>query len=635
MALTPDQLAAMKALRKPDYPFPASPAAEADMVMKGGITSGVVYPLAVCHLATKYRFRNLGGTSAGGIAAAFAAAAESNRAGGGFNVLAGLPARLGNDLGKLFVPSKGTRPLFAVLLAGIDREKSGWFKRFAIARAVLRAGWVWFAAVFGASLLLGVWGLLLAAGAPHSGDDWLDVARGLPPVVLLAFLLGAIAAVASLAPLALKTLPRNGYGLCRGSRGADWPAAAPPPESPPEPFADWMHERLNATVGLARGDVLTMKNLWGEAATEEYARLVDEEGVSPAAALRRIEPDVRLEMMTTNVTHCRPARLPFADRTYRFCPVEIRDYLPTPVYEHLVAQGVAQDAEPRECPDHKEQLLPLPPPPELPVVLAVRMTLSFPGLISAVPLFATDFGAAAETPVRCWFSDGGVSSNFPIHFFDSLWPRRPTFGISLGPYHPEHLDSDVYLPASNAPRLPRVRDTRTLPGFVAALMDTLQNWSDEGQGMLPGYRDRIVEVHHRETEGGMNLTMPPDVIESLTRRGYEAGLALDGFDFKRHRWIRYLTAMSRLDDAVRGLADRYDGAVSGLTPPYRAFVRGATGLGYQRSGTWRQKAVARTDALLRFAGWAGSPPGTPPPTDPDFTADAPAPTPDLRITPHF
>ena len=39
------------------------------MVMKGGISSGVVYPLTVCKLATKYRLKNIGGTSAGAIAA--------------------------------------------------------------------------------------------------------------------------------------------------------------------------------------------------------------------------------------------------------------------------------------------------------------------------------------------------------------------------------------------------------------------------------------------------------------------------------------------------------------------------------------------------------------------------------------
>ena len=45
----------------------------------GGTTSGVVYPLAVCDLATDFRFRNVGGASAGAIAAALTAAAELGR----------------------------------------------------------------------------------------------------------------------------------------------------------------------------------------------------------------------------------------------------------------------------------------------------------------------------------------------------------------------------------------------------------------------------------------------------------------------------------------------------------------------------------------------------------------------------
>jgi predicted acylesterase/phospholipase RssA len=40
-----------------------------DLVMKGGITSGVVYPPAIFALAGQYRFKNIGGTSAGAIAA--------------------------------------------------------------------------------------------------------------------------------------------------------------------------------------------------------------------------------------------------------------------------------------------------------------------------------------------------------------------------------------------------------------------------------------------------------------------------------------------------------------------------------------------------------------------------------------
>lgn len=50
-----------------------------DLTMEGGTTSGVVYPLAVCELASSFRFRNVGGASAGAIAAALTAAAELGR----------------------------------------------------------------------------------------------------------------------------------------------------------------------------------------------------------------------------------------------------------------------------------------------------------------------------------------------------------------------------------------------------------------------------------------------------------------------------------------------------------------------------------------------------------------------------
>ncbi|MGB6519619.1 MAG: patatin-like phospholipase family protein, partial [Candidatus Cybelea sp.] len=46
---------------------------ECDVVMKGGIASGVVYPGAVYELSKTYRFRNIGGTSAGAIAATLTA----------------------------------------------------------------------------------------------------------------------------------------------------------------------------------------------------------------------------------------------------------------------------------------------------------------------------------------------------------------------------------------------------------------------------------------------------------------------------------------------------------------------------------------------------------------------------------
>src|SRR5207302_3380335 len=87
----------LEALKQADY---SRPKLLCDIVMKGGITSGVTYPWAVCELAQRYRLRNVGGTSAGAIAAATAAAAEVGRANApgsadaGFPRLAGLPTRL-------------------------------------------------------------------------------------------------------------------------------------------------------------------------------------------------------------------------------------------------------------------------------------------------------------------------------------------------------------------------------------------------------------------------------------------------------------------------------------------------------------------------------------------------------------
>ena len=57
------------------------PSKYCDLVMKGGITSGIVYPNAVLALAKEFRIKNIGGTSAGAIAAAVSAAAQDSGSG--------------------------------------------------------------------------------------------------------------------------------------------------------------------------------------------------------------------------------------------------------------------------------------------------------------------------------------------------------------------------------------------------------------------------------------------------------------------------------------------------------------------------------------------------------------------------
>src|SRR5436190_492892 len=49
---------------------------ECNLIMKGGATSGLIYPRLIARLSRIYRLKSIGGTSAGAIAAAAAAAAQ-------------------------------------------------------------------------------------------------------------------------------------------------------------------------------------------------------------------------------------------------------------------------------------------------------------------------------------------------------------------------------------------------------------------------------------------------------------------------------------------------------------------------------------------------------------------------------
>src|SRR4051812_29354096 len=100
--------------------------------MKGGISSGVVYPGAVLSLSRRYRFRSIGGTSAGGIAAALTAAAEHARDRGGFEKLATLPDALAGTTAdgrpfmlQLLQPDPPTRPLFGAMIGGLEHGAGG------------------------------------------------------------------------------------------------------------------------------------------------------------------------------------------------------------------------------------------------------------------------------------------------------------------------------------------------------------------------------------------------------------------------------------------------------------------------------------------------------------------------------
>ena len=238
-------------------------------------------------------------------------------------------------------------------------------------------------------------------------------------------------------------LIKNSYGLCKGGNleGDDGPPG----------ISQWLHDGIQASAGLGDNDPpLTFRDLWTAPAYPGAERSTCGRDDPPS------QRSINLQMLTTNVTHGRPYRLPMVDNTSRlfFRPKELEDYFPPCVLHALVESSqryAPRDAlgnpgrDPSPAEETTKGLLEL-PAEDLPVVVAARLSLSFPLLFSAVPLWAIDYEAprGARTMRRCMFTDGGASSNFPIHLFDAAVPRWPTFGLWLdkrGPYR--HDDSEA------------------------------------------------------------------------------------------------------------------------------------------------------------------------------------------------
>ena len=191
---------------------------ECDLIMKGGLTSGVVYPLTICKLATKYRFRSIGGTSAGAIAAVMAAAAEFRRQTPGQSPGRRFPGT--REAASRHLEEVG-RALSAA--AGNPRDVRGRARRDrgqghgAIAWEVFRQQLGWF--LGGVLLVLGVVlpGLVITTGFPIDGPGWLRIAVGLVLPLLLAVAVGLAAAALGFLRSALRILPRTDFGLTDGA----------------------------------------------------------------------------------------------------------------------------------------------------------------------------------------------------------------------------------------------------------------------------------------------------------------------------------------------------------------------------------------------------------------------------------
>jgi hypothetical protein len=320
---------AVAPLELPDEPPPDR---FCDLILTGGVADGVVYPWAIMEIAREYRFRSIGGTSVGAMAAALTAAAEYRRRHGsvlGFNeVVRKLPGELAKvdeksgdtSLFRLFQPPKKLQRLFTFLVwvfgsegqsiksdtgAAALRERPrmtglqktgrflGWlyhtfrrlfwqYKCFTIPWALAGFFIVFFPTYF-----------LVCFIRPDAYAWSSGVGFGFGSAALL--FLALVLPIARAAWDVYYELPRNSFGLCKGGHGAGFPKDQ-------KSLVEWLYEGVQGAAGKPLDEPLTFEDLWdapgGPQATE---------GPLP----RREKPrSIDLRVVSTNVSHGRPYQFP-------------------------------------------------------------------------------------------------------------------------------------------------------------------------------------------------------------------------------------------------------------------------------------------------------------------------------------
>jgi hypothetical protein len=279
-----------------DQPQADARTEECDLVMKGGITSGVVYPSAVLRLAQRYRFRNVGGASVGAIAAAVTAAAEYGWATGNGTGLSQLD-EINKEVAKegfmisLFKPRRTARGIYSIYLAAIGKRNPLRMAGAVLSQAVwvvlLLLAWVGTLTVTAWWLedrwwlvpsLLGAWGILtwIVTWALARSPSRVGALGGL----LLPILWPLLLAVPTVGIRAWRDLSDHGFGLVPGSSAGG------------DALCDWVHRHIQAAAGLGNDQPLTFGML---------RRAIGKDG-NPV--------ELTPQMMTTNLSIARPMRVP-------------------------------------------------------------------------------------------------------------------------------------------------------------------------------------------------------------------------------------------------------------------------------------------------------------------------------------
>jgi len=442
----------------------------------------------------------------------------------------------------------------------------------------------------------------------------------------------------------LAYLPKNFYGICSGH--SDNAALKTPP------LTDWLYTEFQKMAGEDLQRPLTFEYL-------------------------KAEPkQIDLKMITSNLSHSLPYLMPEGLHNFLFKKSEMDQLFPEVVVQHMIKNQPQRSLIPHE----KLPELPggdgyyyLPDAEKIPIIVCTRMSLSFPILLSAVPLYTISTQAysnyvnggqnrlTANAMQLNWFSDGGICSNFPIQFFDDWLPPYPTFGINLDSLThntsamQEYAqgqsssaatqatlqgDDAVYLLKPEDAQDPEWSQLNGLFDFALALFGTAQNYRDTLQANLPSYRERIVQVRLDETEGGLNLTMPKSVIERIVAKGHEAGVKLcdpNEFNFDHHVWVRFLVLMAQLEKNIVSMKtvldnphfrDQLQRQLSASTDPRNRYPYWE---GKDRA--WYGDMVKRVAALQALINAWNIEPKNQDGEPYFFHKDAPVPQPVLRVTP--
>ena len=112
----------------------------------------------------------------------------------------------------------------------------------------------------------------------------------------------------------------------------------------------------------------------------------------------------------------------------------------------------------------------------------------------------------------------------------------------------------------------RMPPLNRLFSFLQFIVSSGKDWDDETATRMPGVRDRVVRIYHKEDEGGLNLKLTGDqIMDFASGYGQTAGKALvekfiDRSDnnkpsagWNEHRWVRFNTFLVGLRERIEAL----------------------------------------------------------------------------------